>query len=76
MANQTLHFGAKGWNGNTPPAIKTTYRILLTALLVWQMIDMTFPEIPDGIASYVSRFLDISAPIMYIVGNAFGYTKE
>ena len=73
MNNQTLKFGAEGIKGTTPPILKTIYRWLLAALAIWQLINITFPEINDVIASYVSRVLDIGVPILYAVSNAFGY---
>lgn len=73
MNNQTLKFGAEGIKGTTPPLLKTIYRWLLAALAIWQLINITFPEINDVIASYVSRVLDIGVPILYAVSNAFGY---
>jgi hypothetical protein len=76
MEKETLHFGAKGWKGNTPAAIKIIYRVLIAAVFIWQLVDMNFPEIPDAAASLISRALNIGTPILYAIGNAFGYTKE
>lgn len=73
MNNQTLKFGAEGIKGTTPPLLKTIYRWLLAALAIWQVINITFPEINDVTASLISRILDIGVPILYAVSNAFGY---
>jgi hypothetical protein len=48
----------------------------MAALAIWQLINITFPEINDVVASYVSRVLDIGVPILYAVSNAFGYVSE
>jgi len=73
MNNQTLKFGVQGFEGTTPPTLKIIYRFFMAALAIWQLINLTFPEINDVIASYVSRILDIGVPILYAVSNAFGY---
>jgi hypothetical protein len=76
MSNQVLKFGTEGIKGTTPPILKTIYRWLLAALAIWQVINITFPEINDVLASYVSRVLDIGVPILYAVSNAFGYVNQ
>ena len=76
MNNQTLKFGAEGIKGTTPPLLKTIYRWLLAALAIWQVINITFPEINDVTASLISRILDIGVPILYAVSNAFGYVPN
>jgi hypothetical protein len=48
----------------------------MAALAIWQLINITFPEINDVVASYVSRVLDIGVPILYAVSNAFGYVND
>ena len=73
MNNQTLKFGVQGFEGTTPPTLKIIYRFFMAALAIWQLINLTFPEINDVVASYVSRVLDIGVPILYAVSNAFGY---
>jgi hypothetical protein len=76
MDNKVLKFGLQGFGGTTPPTLKKIYRFLLAALAIWQLINITFPEINDVVASYVSRVLDIGVPILYAVSNAFGYVNE
>lgn len=76
MNNKTLKFGVQGFEGTTPPTLKIIYRFFMAALAIWQLINITFPEINDVIASYVSRVLDIGVPILYAVSNAFGYVDE
>jgi len=76
MDNKTLKFGLQGFEGTTPPTLKIIYRWLLAALAIWQVINITFPEINDVTASLISRILDIGVPILYAVSNAFGYVDE
>jgi hypothetical protein len=76
MNNKILKFGVQGFEGTTPPTLKVIYRFFMAALAIWQLINITFPEINDVVASYVSRVLDIGVPILYAVSNAFGYVSE
>ena len=76
MNNQVLKFGAQGLKGTTPPTLKVIYRVLIAALAIWEIVDLTFPEIDDIVASYIGRFLHVGTPILYAVSNAFGYVED
>jgi hypothetical protein len=76
MNNKILKFGVQGFGGTTPPTLKVIYRFFMASLAIWQLINITFPEINDVVASYVSRVLDIGVPILYAVSNAFGYVSD
>lgn len=79
MTNQqgkVLQVGtAAALKGNTPKALKTTYRILMGVVGVWGIVSPQFPEIPAATAHVIDRICIIGLPIFYMVCQTFGWTK-